>query len=67
MKMENTRQFENEIVPFYWVEEGTGASVCLSDLSESGGYLSFCGWCHAVIDEIGRQILPAVGIYEGID
>ncbi len=34
--METTKQFENEIAPFYWVEGDTGASVCLSEV---GGYL----------------------------
>ena len=30
-----TKQFENEIAPFFWVEQRSGASVCLS----AGGYL----------------------------
>ena len=28
--MEVTKQFENEIAPFYWVEQSDGASVCLT-------------------------------------
>ncbi len=37
--MENKKQFEKEIAPFYWVEGDADASVCLSELSETGGYL----------------------------
>lgn len=36
--METTKQFENEIAPFCWVEEGTGASVCFSEV---GKYLQW--------------------------
>ncbi len=28
--MEITKQFENEIAPFFWVEQSSGASVCLN-------------------------------------
>ncbi len=30
-----TKEFENEIAPFFWVEQKSGASVCLN----AGGYL----------------------------
>lgn len=33
--MEITKQFEKEIAPFFWVEQNSGASVCLN----AGGYL----------------------------
>lgn len=33
--MELNEQFENEIAPFFWVEQNSGASVCIS----AGGYL----------------------------
>lgn len=32
--MEITKQFENEIAPFFWVEQSSGASVCLTVDSE---------------------------------
>ena len=32
--MEVTKQFENEIAPFYWVEQDHGVSVCLTVDSE---------------------------------
>lgn len=35
VKMEITKQFENEIAPFFWTEQSSGASVCLS----AGEYL----------------------------
>lgn len=28
--MKITKQFENEIAPFFWVEQSSGASVCLN-------------------------------------
>lgn len=35
IKMEITKQFENEIAPFFWVKQSSGASVCFS----VGGFL----------------------------